>query len=319
MITTEKKALDVTLIEPKRKHPVIFEEFDKLQMGENLIIRNDHEPKPLYYQLLFERGNIFEWTYLEKGPQIWLVDIKKSDELKAGESIGEIAASDIRKAEIFKKYGLDFCCGGKKSLESACVEQELDPEQIRKELNNVDEVDKSDINDYNSWEMGYLVDHIVNKHHKYVCEQLPVIKELAQKVENAHAEFHPELLQINKLVLDLNDELSAHLQKEERVLFPYIKQLLACESKLISYQRPMFDSIERPINMMEVEHESAGEMLAEISSLSSGYKLPADACNSYRLLFNLLQDFDNDLKIHIHLENNILFPKALKLEKKLAN
>lgn len=319
MITTEKKALDVTLIEPKRKHPVIFEEFDKLQNGENLIIKNDHDPKPLYYQLLFERGNTFEWNYLEKGPEIWFVEIRKNKALALGESLGEIAASDIRKAEIFKKYGLDFCCGGKKSLEAACAENKIDAGLIRDELNRVDQDEQPAINDYNAWDPAYLIDHIVNTHHRYVCDNLPVLKELSQKVEDAHGEFHPELIQINKLVQDLNDELSAHLQKEERVLFPYIIQLQACESENTAYQKPLFDSIERPINMMEAEHESAGEMLAEIRSLSAGYKLPANACNSYKLLFQLLNDFENDLKLHIHLENNILFPKALKLEKKITN
>jgi regulator of cell morphogenesis and NO signaling len=121
--------LNVTLIEPRLKHPTIFKHFDALKEGEAFQILNDHDPKPLYYQLLGERGNIFTWSYLEQGPQWWKVQIKKND-LANGETVGEIAAKDIRKAEVFKKYGIDFCCGGKKSLKQVCEEKGLDVEIV---------------------------------------------------------------------------------------------------------------------------------------------------------------------------------------------
>lgn len=311
--------LDVTLLEPKRKHPAIFEQFDALNPGGALTIRNDHDPKPLYYQLLAERGNVFEWTYLENGPEIWLVEISRRGTAAAGETIGEITAADFRKAEVFKKYGIDFCCGGRKTIDQACREKGIDAALLRSELEASPAAAVVVDIPYQDLKTEDLIKHIVDQHHTYVTRQLPVLTELALKVEQAHAEFHPELIQIRHLTDLLNEELSAHLQKEERVLFPYINRLMVCKAEGRKPEIPGFDSVERPINMMEMEHESAGELLAEIKSLSAEYSPPADACNSYRQLFELLQAFETDLHVHIHLENNILFPRAVALEKSLMS
>lgn len=310
--------LDVTLLEPKRKHPAIFEQFDALHPGEALTIRNDHDPKPLYYQLLAERGNVFEWTYLENGPEIWFVEIRRRGTVAEGETIGEITAADFRKAEVFKKFGIDFCCGGKKTIDQVCKEKGINAALLRTELEAGPESSDVASLQYQDLTTEDLIKHIVEKHHAYVTKQLPLITELAFKVERAHAEFHPELIQIRHLMHLLSEELSAHLQKEERVLFPYINRLVICKAEGRKPEIPGFDTVERPINMMEMEHESAGELLEEIKSLSAQYNLPADACNSYRLLFELLQAFEADLHVHIHLENNILFPRAITLEKSLA-
>ena len=157
--------LNVTLIEPRLKHPTIFKHFDALKEGEAFQILNDHDPKPLYYQLLGERGNIFTWSYLEQGPQWWRVQIKKNDAAN-GDTVGEIAAKDIRKAEVFKKYGIDFCCGGKKSLKQACEEKGLDVEIVEAELENPVQATSS-ANDYNRWEPDFLADYVYNQHHLY--------------------------------------------------------------------------------------------------------------------------------------------------------
>ena len=130
----ESTVLNVSLIEPKLKHPTIFAQFDELTDGEDFIILNDHDPKPLYYQLLAERGNIFNWEYLEEGPIYWRVKIGKRKIHEGIETLGEIAAKDLKKAQIFKKYGLDFCCGGKKTVKEACVEKGIDAVQVEKEL-----------------------------------------------------------------------------------------------------------------------------------------------------------------------------------------
>ncbi|MDO9375707.1 MAG: DUF542 domain-containing protein, partial [Ferruginibacter sp.] len=129
-LTPTENVLDVTLIEPRQKHPTIFVRFDKLGEGETLTIHNDHDPKPLYYQLLGERGNIFTWDYLAEGPEWWIVNITKRKTGEGDETLGEIAAEDLAKAAIFKKYGLDFCCGGKKTLKEACKEKGLDVARI---------------------------------------------------------------------------------------------------------------------------------------------------------------------------------------------
>lgn len=307
--------LNVTLIEPRLKHPTIFKHFDALKEGEAFQILNDHDPKPLYYQLLGERGNIFTWSYLEQGPQWWRVQIKKNDAAN-GDTVGEIAAKDIRKAEVFKKYGIDFCCGGKKSLKQACEEKGLDVEIVEAELENPVQATSS-ANDYNRWEPDFLADYVYNQHHLYYYNELPVLKGLITKVTQHHGSNHPELKYLYSLFAQLVQELDTHFMKEEKVVFPFIKALVAAKRtgdfEVLNNQ----PSITDPIRIMEVDHDAAGEILTEMNKLSNDYTPPVDACNSYQFLYKKLKDLEEDLHQHIHLENNILFPKALKLEKEL--
>lgn len=308
--------LNVTLIEPRLKHPTIFKHFDALKEGEAFQILNDHDPKPLYYQLLGERGNIFTWTYLEKGPQWWRVQIKKND-LQSGETVGEIAAKDLRKAEVFKKYGIDFCCGGKKSLKQACEEKGLDVEIVEAELESAPQKTTSSANNFNAWEPDFLADYIYNQHHLYYYNEVPVIKSLLTKVTQHHGDNHPELKYIYSLFAQLLQELDTHFMREEKVVFPFIKALVTAKktgSREVLDRQP---SLTEPIRIMEVDHEAAGDILAEMKKIANGYNPPADACNSYQFLYKKLKELDEDLHQHIHLENNILFPKALKLEREL--
>ncbi|MEO8821094.1 MAG: iron-sulfur cluster repair di-iron protein [Ginsengibacter sp.] len=312
----KENILNVTAIEPKLKHPTIFVKFDELKAGESLTIHNDHDPKPLYYQLLGERGNIFTWEYLEQGPQLWRVKISKRPEGAADETLGEIAVKDLRKAEVFKKYGLDFCCGGKKTVKEACAEKGLDVTKVEQELQNSD---KSSFTTrplpYNDWSLDFLADYIVNTHHSYVKKTIPDIRSYAEKVAKVHGAHHPELLEINKLAQEVCDEMSEHMVKEENVLFPYVKHIVASKDR--GYEK--FDSlntVKEPIDIAVTEHEIVGNNMDKIRKISHNYKLPEDACASYSYLFKTLDEFENDLHIHVHLENNILFPKALAMEKK---
>lgn len=307
--------LNVTLIEPRLKHPTIFKHFDLLKEGEAFQILNDHDPKPLYYQLLGERGNIFTWSYLEQGPQWWRVQIKKND-LQNGETVGEIAAKDIRKAEVFKKYGIDFCCGGKKSLQQVCEEKGLDVEVVEAELENpAQPVSSSNV--YNRWEPDFLADYIYNQHHLYYYNELPVLKGLITKVTQHHGDNHPELKYMYSLFGQLVHELDTHFMKEEKIVFPFIKALVLAKRTGNFEALNNQYSLSEPIRIMQIEHDAAGGILAEMSKLSNNYTTPADACNSYQFLYKKLKDLDEDLHQHIHLENNILFPKALKLDKEL--
>jgi regulator of cell morphogenesis and NO signaling len=310
--------LNVTLLEPRQKHPTIFVRFDELVAGESLTIHNDHDPKPLYYQLIGERGNIFNWEYLEQGPEWWKVRITKKIEGEQDETIGQLAAADLRKAQVFKKYGLDFCCGGKKTVKQACAEKGLDVTKIEQELQQADRLPSSRPLPYTEWSLDFLADYIVNTHHSYVNKNLPDLRAYAEKVARVHGKNHPELLQIHKLMEEVNAELTSHMIKEERVLFPYIKELVAADKKIEPLHAAHFGTVQNPINMMEMEHELVGKNLAEIRSLSNDYTLPADACATYSLLYRMLDEFEEDLHLHIHLENNILFPKALEVEKKLG-
>jgi regulator of cell morphogenesis and NO signaling len=317
MIT--ENILDVTLLEPRQKHPTIFNRFDELEEGESLTIHNDHDPKPLYYQLLGERGNIFVWEYLEQGPEWWKVRMTKRSSGEADETLGQLAAKDLRKAQIFKKYGLDFCCGGKKTVKQACKEKGLDVTKIEQELQQADQLPASRPLPYNDWKPGFLADYIVNTHHSYVRKNLPDIKVYATKVMRVHGQRHPELLEIWQLVEEIHSEMMSHMDKEENILFPYIQQLQEASQNKKAGTRPAFGTVQNPIKVMEDEHELVGKNLARIRELTDNYTLPQDACASYSLLYRMLDEFEEDLHLHVHLENNILFPKTLEMEKQLTS
>ncbi|HAW53244.1 MAG TPA: iron-sulfur cluster repair di-iron protein [Flavobacteriales bacterium] len=231
----------------------------------------------------------------------------------ATSKVGALVSENIKTAHIFKKHGIDFCCGGGISVEDACKKNNVSLSAVIEDLNNMDhEVDRQ--LDYNSWPLDFLIDHILNIHHKYVLESLPVISEYAEKVASVHGHHYTEVLKIRDHFRGLNDELLSHLQKEEVVLFPYVKRLLQMKQSGQSVDR---DFVESPIKVMQMEHDRAGVVLRELRKLSKNYMPPADACNTFRALYHKLQEFEADLHQHIHLENNILFPKAIELEESM--
>jgi regulator of cell morphogenesis and NO signaling len=313
METLQENFIDVTLIEPRLKHPTIFRVFDSLAGGESLTIHNDHDPKPVYYQLLGERGDIFTWQYLQQGPEWWDVLITKKGE-NDKETIGQIAVKDLRKAEVFKKYGIDFCCGGKKTVREVCREKGIDATKVEQELQQVNNENKTDNNAYNEWELDFLADYIVNTHHRYVRKYLPELRGYALKVAQVHGNRHPELLEIQKLVETINEELTEHMVNEEKVLFAYVKKIVNARNNNLPLDKEG-RNLASLIDELEQEHDHVGRCLDKIRALSNDYAIPDDACASYKLLFKMIQEFEDDLHIHIHLENNILFPKAVEMEK----
>lgn len=319
METAEINVLDVTRIEPKLKHPTIFQHFDALKEGEAFLIHNDHDPKPLYYQLLGERGDIFVWEYQEQGPQWWKVRISKKKLSTGEDAIGTIAAKDLRKAEVFRKYGLDFCCGGAQSLDEACKQAGVPVEKINAELEALPLQPAAPDKDFNNWGLDFLTDYIVNIHHKYVTNSIPILSGLSHKITEHHGLAHPVLYEIQQHVSALLAEMQSHQIKEEKILFPFIKQMVQCKKEGRPFAHPPFGTIESPVQMMLEDHQDAAAHLHAIESLSHGYEVPEDGCQSYRLYYQKLKEFDDDLHQHIHLENNILFPKAVTLEKELNN
>lgn len=307
--------LNVTLLEPRMKHPTIFKRFDELKEGESLTILNDHDPKPLYYQLLAERGNIFFWEYLQSGPQWWRIKIKKRIVNEGEETIGQIVAQDYRKAQVFKKYQFNYAIDGRKTLKDACYEKELDEKMVEQELRDIDRGNLERGVPFNEWQPHFLMDYIINTHHTYINKNLPELKAITAKVQGVHAGDHPELNKVNQLINYISSELLAHLQKEERIVFPYFKNIAeAYENRKPLAENP-FGTANVPINLMEMEHESVFANLAEIRNLTNNYKLPEDACDSYNILFKMIQEFENDLLLHVHLENNILFPMMIEKDK----
>lgn len=312
MVTID--TIDVTVLEPRMKHPTIFKKFDEITAGESFIISNDHDPKPLYYHLLGERGNIFSWEYIENGPDNWLVKIQKNNSTKE-DSIGELVAKDLRKAEVFKKFNIDFCCGGKKTLSQVCNDKQINIKDVESELEKLDSTSESVSQNYNEWSLDFLVDFIINTHHKYVKNSLPILLEYTAKVAKVHGKEHLEVVAIYDLFKEASDELNLHMMKEETILFPYIKQLV--NEKNSVNEGCSFGTVKNPIRMMEHEHDVVGNIFKTIRELSNDYAPPEDACTTYKLSYKKLEEFENDLHQHIHLENNILFPKSIKLESEL--
>ncbi len=307
--------LDVTALPPRLKHPTIFEWFNRLAEGSSFVISNDHDPKPLYYQMLGELGPVFTWNYLEEGPSTWKVSIRKNP---ADEStIGQLAAKDARKAEAMKKMGIDFCCGGGKTVSQAAAEAGITTDMLYQQLAAAEQVVTNTSNAFDRWDADFLADYIYNQHHKYYYGNREVLLQLSTKVKAVHKDSHPELTDIAALVKKLFDELDAHFIKEEQVIFPYIKAL-AHSVKTGVLPAVAISMTDGSLAMMHMEHEAAGDLLRQLRALADDYKLPEGACNSYRLLYSKLQELEQDLHQHIHLENNILFPKALQLEKELA-
>lgn len=239
----------------------------------------------------------------------------KSD-LLFNQTVGEIAASNYRNALLFKKYGIDFCCGGKKSLGDACEKNGIDIHILAHELGTITKENCNSTLAYSEWNPSFLADYIINTHHTYVKDILPEIKSFSAKVSKVHGQEHPELFKIQELVEAINDELTSHMMKEEQILFPYIKTLYEASLEKSLKPNAPFGTVKNPITMMIAEHESAGSCLSQIRALTNDYTLPAEACGSYQLLYNLLNAFEEDLHLHIHLENNILFPNAIALENK---
>lgn len=307
------KTLDVTEIEPAKKHPTIFEWFDALKEGETFIISNDHDPKPLYYQFKAERGETFTWEYEEEGPAAWRVKISKHN-MQKKKTIGDIVAADYRKAEIFRKYGIDFCYEGEHTLIEICGKKGIKTEELKESLVNLDNQPKKNTIDFKTCDLDFLTDYIVATHHRYVKDNLPILSDLTDKVANRHGKLHPELFEIKEALGIVANELYNHMPKEENTLFPYIKKLVKAKINKSSVPTPPFGTIKNPIRVMEAEHDTAEKGTQNISRLSNGYTAPEDACDSYRMLYNKLKDFDDDLKEHLHLENNILFPKSTWLE-----
>lgn len=226
--------------------------------------------------------------------------------------VGEIVARDYHTASIFKTYGIDFCCKGNRSIEEACMEKELAVDYIIDELNTALGTSKEPMVDFSLWDMDLLADYIEKKHHRYVRKTTPELKTFLSKVAKVHGERRPELVEIRDLFEDLSDDLAQHMQKEESILFPFLRKMVVDEMP----DRPMFGSVNNPIKMMMHEHDHAGEIVQKISDLSNKYNPPIEACTTYRVSFLMLKEFENDLHQHIHLENNILFPKAIRQENK---
>lgn len=232
------------------------------------------------------------------------------------EPLASIVIKNFRAADVFKKYGIDFCCGGKISLKDACNKAGIDLAKLENELKNIINKSFEEDIDFSIMKPDELIDYIISVHHKYVEENIPALRDYTFKISSVHKDTNPELEEICSLFFELADELEHHMMKEEKILFPYIKHMVNPAAYPESNGCTHFGSVQNPVSMMEQEHENAGAAFKKIRRLSNNYNLPPHACNTYIVAYKMLQEFEDDLHKHIHLENNILFPAAIEWEVK---
>lgn len=222
-------------------------------------------------------------------------------------TLADLVTSRPAAARVLERHHLDFCCGGGRTVAAACADAGVDVESLYAEI---EALAPSSAPDWVSMGVAELVDHVESVHHAYLHEELPLLSQLAAKVRDVHAARHPELVYVVAAYEALRADLEPHLMKEERVLFPMIRELAA------SARTPQFHcgTLANPIQMMLLEHDTTGEFLASVREITQDFTVPDDACPSYRSLFERLEELEADTHLHIHKENNVLFPSVLRLE-----
>jgi len=234
-------------------------------------------------------------------------------------TIGDFVTHDFRTAAVFTKYGIDFCCKGQRTIEEVCTKKNINETNLLNDLNAVLATKNDTGIDFNSWPLDLLIDYIEKTHHRFVEEKTPVILQFLDKLCSVHGSNHPELFEITELFKGSAEELTPHMKKEEMILFPFVKEMMNATKSHGSIGQPIFVTVKNPIAAMMNEHEHEGERFKTIATLTNNYTPPEDACNTYRVTYAMLQEFEQDLHKHIHLESNILFPKAKALEKFFSN
>lgn len=228
-------------------------------------------------------------------------------------TVGEVVAQNYHAANVFRQYGLDFCCGGGITLREACEKNKLDANEILNELLNIPWEQTAGEENYLAWEPDYLIDHIIRTHHEFVRSKTEEVGTYAAKVARVHGERHPENVEIYKLFVHLSDELLEHLEAEEKTVFPLILEVYKKRMSGKPVEKGLAIILQKQLDLMVDDHEGAGSAIARIRELSHNFTPPEDACTTYRILYRNLAGFEEDLHKHVHLENNILFKKAEKL------
>jgi regulator of cell morphogenesis and NO signaling len=235
--------------------------------------------------------------------------------LNPNRTVQDFAVTIPNAVKVFENYGIDYCCNAKESLAKACDNVGVNLLEVCNALEKNNVFEAKQFIDWDQKKLSELIDYILNKHHIFTKTELKRLSNLLSKVSDVHEENHPELIKIKALFSLLFQDLADHLMKEEQILFPYI----ICLEEAVSQREPIpyscFGSVKNPVQMMMYEHDQAGDLLKELHRLTSNYTTPADGCASYSALFSGLKELESDLHQHIHLENNILFPKAVELER----
>jgi regulator of cell morphogenesis and NO signaling len=233
-------------------------------------------------------------------------------------SVGDIVKVNFKTAQIFEKNSIDFCCGGGVSLGEACSKANVDIDQLIPELESLVLLNDPDSKYIDRLELNELCDYIEKRHHSYVSETIPFLQQKLQKLCDVHGDNHSELFEVKELFDGAAENLSAHMKKEELLLFPYIRKMVKYKREDLNGKGELGEAL-KTIELMNEEHQTEGERFEKISILTSSYTCPPDGCGTYQVTYKTLKDFEIDLHRHIHLENNILFKKALLMENELIN
>ena len=233
-------------------------------------------------------------------------------------TVGSMVAEDFKRAEVFEHLGIDYCCHGSDTLEAACAKQNLKPEDVLDRLDRNTETTTGSL-DFSAWPLDLLLDYVLKKHHRNFHLHHEALMQLVEKVERAHGGRHPELHEVKAAVAESFAELDSHFAKEEQVLFPQLYEMYEAQEQHREAAPFHCGSIAFPIRQMMLEHDTSGEAWQHISALTEDFTTPADGCASYREMNRELYQFFEDLKEHISLENNLIFPGFLKMEQQPTN
>lgn len=241
-------------------------------------------------------------------------DVQGSDK-----TISEIVREDYRTADVFKKYGINYCCGGNTTLEEVCKLQNINTSVIQRELESMTKnvIIPSSIR-FDEWEMDFLVDYIINVHHAYLKQTLPLLQTNLQSFVANHRKKYPFLDNVVEVYEELASLLQEHLEEEEIKVFPYIKQIYSTHRRKETYGRLFVKTLSKPLTqVLASDHKHIAALLLQLREVANGYRFAADACTNHQVVFQKLKELDADITQHEHLENNILYPKAINLEREL--
>ncbi len=234
---------------------------------------------------------------------------------ESNKTIGEIVAEDYRTAKVFEAHGIDFCCGGNVALRTTCKEKGFNLNLLTEELVRVKNEPVERSQDFSAWELSFLADYIVNVHHGYLNENIDKINGYVRKIANVHGTNHPEVIEIAAIFDKIVADLMVHLKEEEEDFFPALKRVDSNKKTGVVPTAQDVATIEKSLKKLTEEHEEIGDAIHKVRHLSGGYAIPDNVCNTFVLTYRKLKEFEDDLHKHVHLENNILFPKAVKLQK----
>lgn len=311
--------LDLTTMEARLKYAVISEKFEALRPGQAMVMINDDDSGPLYEQLITDRGQTLRWETLKNGPEKWRIKITKNQGNNDGETIGQIISRDYRKARALNNFDIDFSCGGNRTLGQVFDGKEQFMADVLLQWKTIDQLAPEKEMNFSTWDMAFLTSYIIQLHHEFVSTQTRFVTELAFKVTDSNRSRNPELQAVADLFAQTGKMLEVKGQQEEEILFPYITALSEASIKGTALKTADFGHVAKPISLGQIESERVVADLWKLRQLTNNYVAPAYSSSTCPILYKLLAAYEEDAHLHLHLENNILFPSAIKTENSMRS